>query len=489
MPRTGSSPIAPRWLAVPLAAILVAFVSPVADASDLTERVGAALRHPALRHGAVGVLVVRADNGQTLFERLPDTMFVPASNLKILTAVAALASFGPTHRFTTRVYTDTGPDHAGTVGTLAVRGGGDPALTSEDWWRLAGAVRRQGVQRVRGDLLVDDSHFDRQRWNPAWGAISDGAYHAPVGALAANYSSFIVHMRAGIEPHQPLRISVEPRVPYLRLANHADTGARTDPRTLRVHRHVDTDIEEVRVSGALPVGSNPAVFHRSVANPVAYAGAVFRMQLAAHGIGVEGVIRSGVTPNDYRELLAFEGKPLSDIVRLFMKHSNNNIAECLVKAMGVETHGESGSWQNGLRAMREQLVSLGLDPRGFTLADGSGLARTNRVSPRTLVNALRIGRGSFQFGPEFSASLPIAGRDGTLAGRAPAAIDAVRAKTGLLHGAAGLSGYAASQDGVELVFSILANDYRASGAEVMAAIDGVANALTNSTVASEVSQK
>ena len=111
------------------------------------------------------------------------------------------------------------------------------------------------------------------------------------------------------------------------------------------------------------------------------------------------------------------------------------------------------------------------------------------MTPRTLVNALRIGRGSFQIGPEFIASLPIAGRDGTLEGRAPAAIDAVRAKTGLLNGAAGLSGYAASQDGVEMIFSILANGYQARGAKVMAAIDGVASALTSSTITSEVSQK
>jgi len=95
----------------------------------LASRLEASLRHPGLRGAKVSALVVRADDGATLFDRDSGRALVPASNLKILTALAALESLGPSHRFTTRVWADRAPDAEGAVGWLAVEGGGDPSLT------------------------------------------------------------------------------------------------------------------------------------------------------------------------------------------------------------------------------------------------------------------------------------------------------------------------------------------------------------------------
>ncbi len=459
------------------------FALPVAAGGNLAASLSAALEHPGLRGAEVGALVARADDGRTLFEQHADALLLPASNAKILTALAALATFGPTHCFKTRVYADTQPDASGAVTTLVVRGGGDPALTSEEWWRLAGDLRRQGLRRVRGDILLDDSHYDRQRWNPAWGAVSSRAYHAPVGALSANYGSFAVDVQPGAHLGDPPRITLEPSVPYLRLVDQTRAASAKGRPSLQVNCRNEGDFEHVVVSGALPAAGKAVVFHRSVADPLRYAAAVFRMQLQAHGIAAQGRDRPAPLPPGYHELLAFEGKPLAEIVRLLMKHSNNNIAESLVKAMAVEEMGEPGTWENGLRAMRGQLVALGLDPSTFTLVDGSGLASTNRVSARALVEALRIASRSFLFGPEFISSLPIAARDGTLGKRAKGATDAVRAKTGLLARATALSGYARLKDGVDAVFSVLVNGYQRTDQEATAAVDGFIAALVNSAVA------
>jgi len=109
--------------------------------------------------------------------------------------------------------------------------------------------------------------------------------------------------------------------------------------------------------------------------------------------------------------------------------------------------------------------------------DGSGLAAADRVTPRTLVGALRAARASFAFGPEFAAALPIAGRDGTLKKRADGATDRARAKTGLINGVASLSGYAHASDGRELIFSILNNGSPAGDAAAIAANDAFVEAL------------
>ena len=161
-----------------------------------------------------------------------------------------------------------------------------------------------------------------------------------------------------------------------------------------------------------------------------------------------------------------------------MKYSNNNIAEMLVKDLGAAQAGPPGTWDNGRRRRAPAARRAGRDAERLPDRRRIGACRRATGSRRArCVDALRVARASFAFGPELESALPIAGRDGTLSHRAAGAADAVRAKTGLLAGAASLSGYARTRDGTDLVFSLLVNDYQRGDADVMAAIDGFAAAL------------
>lgn len=465
----------PRVLA---ALVLGLFLAPpgASGEASLETRLDAALRHRGLRGARIGVLVVGRDDGRLVYARDPDRARVPASNQKILTALAALQAFGPAHRFTTEIYSDAPLDGEGGVSLLAIRGGGDPALTSEDLWRLAADLRRMGLREVRGDLLLDDSAFDGEHWHPGWGRISSRAYHAPVGALSVNYGAFAVRVEGGARAGEPVRVAIDPPVSFFRLSNRARTGPPGSRRTLVIDREPAEAFEHVIVSGRVPAAREPKIYHRSVLDAARYAGAVFRMQLEANGIAVTGATRVGPVPAGATRLLAFEGKALAEVVRLFVKFSNNAIAEGLVKAMGARRADGPATWQDGLAAMRAELVTLGLSVAPLTIADGSGLSYENRVSPRSLVEALRLGHRSFRFGPEFVAALPIAASDGTLEERAEGAALGVRAKTGLLTRVTGLSGYAHRGDGV-LVFSVLVNGFRGSAEAAMDGVDGFVAAL------------
>ena len=441
-------------------------------AADPVARLNAALQVPALRGAQVAALVVKADDGKVLFDHGGDRALTPASNTKILTAVAALATFGPAHQFTTEVYGDAAPDAKGSVQTLIVRGGGDPALTSEEWWRLAADLRLRGLRRVRGDIVLDDSLFDRERWNPVWGPVSSRAYYAPIGALSANYGAFSVEVQPPDKLGGKAEVFVDPPVPYLALRSSVKVVGRGAPASLSIQRDEGADsVEHVVVSGAVRAGEAPEVFYRNVSDPALYAGAVLRMQLEANGIAVSGRVRTGGVPPGAHPLLHFEGKPLGEIVRLFLKYSNNDIAESLLKSMGASASGPPGTWENGLQALRGRLASLGIDTASTVLTDGSGLSYENRIAPRTLVDALRTALRSFGFGPDFVAALPIAARDGTLEKRAKEVEGMVRAKTGLLTKVTALSGYAHTRGGDDLVFSILVNGYGCDDAEAMAAVD------------------
>ncbi|MGH0028584.1 MAG: D-alanyl-D-alanine carboxypeptidase/D-alanyl-D-alanine endopeptidase [Myxococcota bacterium] len=457
------------WLAVLLGAAQ-------APAADLASRLEATLEAPALRGARVAALVVDAA-GRPLFARTPDEPLIPASNHKVLTALVALDVLGPTHRFTTPLLSDRAPDAEGRVGTLYLRGSGDPTLVSEDFWRIAADLRRAGLRRVDGDLVLDDSAFDGRRWHPSWGKTGSRAYHAPVGALTVNYGAFAVTVEPGGAQGDPLRVVVDPPIPRLALSQRGITGSSRARSTLLVDRQPGDGVERVIVRGAMPAGREAKTLHRSVLDPARYAGGVLRMQLAALGIEVRGGTRVGYTPADAHELVAFEGKPLSQVVRLFMKYSNNQMGEALLKTLGARETGGAGTWPSGAAVVQARLEALGLPTAGLVLRDGSGLSYENRVTPRLLVAALRHGAGDFAIAPEFEAALPLAGADGTLEDRAEEAVGSVRAKTGLLTRVTGLSGYARAADGRRLTFSILVNGFRGSAQGAMNALDRFAEAL------------
>ena len=137
--------------------------SVTAAPAPLAERLASVLAaERGLRGAEVGALVVRLSDGAVLYAHSADNAMIPASNMKILTAIAALDLFGPTHRFGTGIRAAGPVDANGRVGDIAVEGGGDPVLNSEDWWRLAADLRRAGLARIEGDLIVDDSAFDRE---------------------------------------------------------------------------------------------------------------------------------------------------------------------------------------------------------------------------------------------------------------------------------------------------------------------------------------
>ncbi len=460
-----------------LALLCVLLVACRASA-DLSSRLDAALADPALKGAKIAALVADRDSGASVFERNPDRALIPASNQKLLTALVALDTFGPAHQFETEILADRMPDAEGRVARLFVRGSGDPALTSEQLWRLAADLRRGGLKSV-GDLVLDASVLDDERWNPVWGKVSSRAYHSPVGGISANYGAFAVEIRPGEARGLPAQVAVDPPIPYLVLTNQASTGAKGTGRKLKVERSAAGGVEQVTVTGTIAMDSDSRAYYRGVSDPVAYAGAVLRWQLEANGISVTGGVERGTVPANAESLFVFKGFPLSEVVQRFMKYSNNTIAETLVKLLGVNGSGAPGSWATGVPALHRRLEELGLAPSSMRLSDGSGLSRENRVPPRSFVGALQLADASFAWGPELIAALPIAAADGTLEKRANGSIGRVRAKTGLLTGVTGLSGFARSKSGEDYVFSILVNGYPHGDRAAMNALDRFVEVLSN----------
>ncbi len=464
---------------ISIALLLCALSLPtVAVGGEPEDGLRAFLRDPAIRGARVGILVEDLASGERLLAHRADRALVPASNQKLLISAAALAHWGPSHRFETPVMIDGEIDPEGVLrGSLWVVGRGDPSHVSETLWKLAEQVRLWGVSEIRGGIGVDASYFDSLRFHPDWGPPSAHTDHPPTGAFAVNYSSFRVDVIGGAEVGAPARIRVAPDTSYFRARSHAVTIERARRLQLELAPLPDGSGERVLVKGAFPLGSRPLTYWRAVSMPSRYAAAVLRTQLEAQGVRVSGPIRLARLPTTATPLFHFRGISVGEIVWKLNKYSNNFIAEQLIKKLGAEVYGSPGTWEKGGRALAEYLRGIGIADRQGVIADGSGLSRRNRVSPETLVGVLRRAARSFEFGPEFLASLPLGRLDGTLEDRMEDGAVSVRGKTGHLRRVSSLSGILPGEAGRWVAFAILVNGARGNRLDVDAAIDALVEAL------------
>jgi D-alanyl-D-alanine carboxypeptidase/D-alanyl-D-alanine-endopeptidase (penicillin-binding protein 4) len=201
--------------------------------------------------------------------------------------------------------------------------------------------------------------------------------------------------------------------------------------------------------------------HRvTLRDPALYAVRTLRQALESAGIPVEGAARR-LRPGesyDRGDAVFLRRTSLVPVLRKMVRRSHNHYAEQVWKTVGAETSGV-GSWEAGTARAAAMLRRMGFRAAEFSLADGSGLSRENRVSPAlltTLLTRMRLG----EHGEVFASLLPAAGMHGTLDDRLdePPYAGNVRAKTGYLNGVGALSGYATTRGGIEVVFSILVND-------------------------------
>lgn len=461
-----------------------------ADRTGLPEAVDTILGDARMEGGVASVVIADAGTGELLYQHLPSTRLMPASNTKLATSAAAMEILGPEYRFTTDVLA-TGRRHGSVLrGDLYLRGTGDPTLLARDYDELAARVAAAGITRVDGRLLADDTRFDDVRLGRSWAADDESSYYsAQISALSVapdtdyDTGTVIVTVAPGEEAGDEPVVSVTPDTDYVDIDVRARTVAAGGANDLTVEREHGTNT--VVVSGTTPVGGAGAKEWATVWEPTGYAAAVFRDALAEHGVRVSGLTRLGrQTPGTAVGLASHRSMPLRELLVPFMKLSNNMHAEILTKAMGYEA-SRHGSWGAGLAAISGYLKGVGVDAGKVRQVDGSGLSRMDNFPAGQLVELLLAVRAEPWYA-DWYRSLPVACDPdrfvgGTLRSRmcgTPAALNA-RAKTGSLTGASALSGYVTGADGRELVYGIVLNNYLASSVKPLE--DAIVVTLARST--------
>lgn len=209
-------------------------------------------------------------------------------------------------------------------------------------------------------------------------------------------------------------------------------------------------------------------------------GYLLKNELIEKGIEVTGDVVPGTVPLDARAVAKHLSPPLANIIKLMNKPSDNWIAELLFKTIGAEVMGEPGTWQKGRDAINEFLEEIIAEPPAHRFVDGSGLSRYNLLNAELLTQLLVYMYHNFELMPEYLASLPIAGVDGTLGNRMQGmyAEKVLRAKTGTLSGVSALAGYTVTADDEVFAFGILISHYVGSAIPARDIQDQIGNYLT-----------
>jgi D-alanyl-D-alanine carboxypeptidase/D-alanyl-D-alanine-endopeptidase (penicillin-binding protein 4) len=409
-----------------------------------------------------GVSIQSLTTGRVLYQYNANRGFIPASTLKLFTGIAALDYLGPHFQFKTRFLTNPGAIiHNGVLtGNLYIKFSGDPYLTLEDLKDMLETLSEQHINRVQGNIVIDDTVIDRSTWPP--GRVIDDkifCYAAPVTATIINRNCFSL----SVTPNQHL---LHPTV----TKSNSNLGIVIDnqaiTKRLRRASYSSLDLKPNAVSknhytlrGYLSPKMGPLSFAVALQNPNLATYDIVAGLLRKYSIRYSNLVYGKTPP--LAKILAENSSPeLAFLIKNMLKKSDNLIADSLLKKLGEKYFSVQGSWKTGRNAVQAILANkTDIDFRHLVMVDGSGLSRNNIVTPNAFVKLLNFAYTQLPDSDLLFESLPQSGLDGTLKHRLGGpTLGRIHAKTGSMHGISSLAGYVRTANNQVLAFSILIND-------------------------------
>jgi D-alanyl-D-alanine carboxypeptidase/D-alanyl-D-alanine-endopeptidase (penicillin-binding protein 4) len=349
-----------------------------------------------LKHVRNGTVLAVDQKGDILFRHQADQAFIPASTLKVLTALAALKILGPDYRFKTDFLADAS-------GNLYVRGYGDPFLISEEFPLIVAQLKAKGLQAVK-DIVLDTGYFGPDVQIPGL-AGSLNPYDAFNGALVANFNTIYIVKSASGEIQ-----SAEPQTPV-------------------------TEISKILAASA-PLGKSRINVASHQKEAPLYVGYLLKEFLAKEGVPVSGNVAEGPVSAQAKPLLTYQNsRNLAQVLTAGLKYSQNLIMNQLFLTMGAEKLGPPAGLAKGKKVVDDFLKGeVGL--QSYQMEEGSGISKKNAIS------AYEMDKVLVKFFPYYKL-LPVK--------------DGMWVKTGTLKGVSSLVGYFQSKSRGWVRFSIILN--------------------------------
>ena len=438
------------------------------------------------------ICAVDLTTGDTLAAYLPTKQLPGASITKLVSTAAALEILGPSHQAKTQLFLDGElKSHGVFDGDIWIVGGGDVALGSRyfnepgheldflsNWVKV---IQNQGIQYVTGQIIADASAYGVDKCPVGWEQVDMGNYYG-CGSFGLNFydNTLKLTLQTGA-PGTPLVLkSCYPYDPNYRLQIEAKADLIGTDATFI---HGEPYNYQRVIKGNLPAKREAFEVKGSMPDPEQLLALLFYQELQKQGVRIDGgPISVRLSPNLKQEksatplLLHTEiGQKLEDIVFWTNQRSVNMFAEGLLRQIGATTYG-IGTYDNGERVLDSLFLKWQLGPCG--IVDGSGLSKVNRMSAAQFVKLLGQQSNAPYFSTYFK-SLPIAGQTGTVKNlcKGQAGEGRVHAKSGSIQGIKAYAGYVESASGHQIAFTIIANEYRISGAAIAKKMEPFLNSL------------
>jgi len=448
--------------------------------NELRQEIDTHLAEPKFSGALWGVKVVSLESGKTLYEHHADRLMSPASNTKLYTGAIALVQLGGNYRFETPIYATGKINSSGVLrGDLVVVGHGDPSWNDRrlgtNFWRVfdpfIAVLTNAGIHRINGNVIGDATYFHGKPTGSGWSVddLSEGEV-GMISALTLEDNLAQLQISPGEKAGDLCRFAMVQPGSGITFSNEAVTVAAGTAAHIRLYQPVDS--KNVYILGQIALGSAPQTFDMAVPKPSAWFATGLKMALEQHGIKVSGEARGVAWPekstlatNEAVKVGAVTSPPLSEVVRGFMKPSQNLETDTILADVGeTSRQANAPSWRTsadaGLNVLEPFLDSIGVPSGQVHFNEGSGLSRENLTTANATVTLLQY-MDHHREGQNFYDALPIAGVDGTLRRRyhGTRASGNVHAKTGTLHWAQAQSGYVTSAAGERLVFSVMINRF------------------------------
>jgi serine-type D-Ala-D-Ala carboxypeptidase/endopeptidase (penicillin-binding protein 4) len=473
-------------------AVFLAYLLSVSCLSDagaqtpLPEKVVAMLRAANIGEEHLGIHAIRLSDGLTVLSHRPNQSMQPASSLKVLTAIAGLEQLGPTYRARTELRAAGNVINGVLEGDLVLRGMGDLDLDWESFRKMLQNLRYKGIQRIRGDLIIDRNWYRPARpdlGEPPFDETPEFRYNVIPDALMLNSNLVQLDMdsdASGVSVRMIPALHGVEVVTQMTMIDRVCRDWEDGWQLPAVEKAADGNIRII-LKGNYPRNCSAST-SINVLDRTDLAARMFRSLWTSLGGIFEGTTREGTMPAETKVLADHRSRTLAEFVRDINKRSDNPITRMLYLALAESAPGYRESADltanRSEQVVREWMKQNRIDDRGLVLENGSGLSRSERVTPAQLAAILRVASQS-RWAPEFMASLPIIGIDGAMRLRlhqTPAA-QRGRFKTGSLRNALSVAGFVPDANNEMCIVVAILNHENMTGGVGRPILDAVIDAV------------
>jgi D-alanyl-D-alanine carboxypeptidase/D-alanyl-D-alanine-endopeptidase (penicillin-binding protein 4) len=447
----------------------------LAAESALPPPVESRLNHRQVPQDTTSIYVEDLESGEVLVSWNDSVPRNPGSTIKLLTTLVAIDMLGPTYSWQTDIHVLGEVANGVLQGDLLLKGYGDPYLVTERVWQMVRQIRQAGIDEITGDLLLDDSHFELNGYDPAaFDRQPLRAYNVAPNALLMNFKS----VRYWFEPlpeSGKVRIWTDPSLVNLTIDNRLSVipgRCRGYQRGITIT--ANDAVDKMTFSGKFPGGCKRYAMDRAALGHHEFAHGLFTSMWRDSGGAFKGGWQAATAPEDQEPLLSFRSLPLTDVISRVNKYSNNVMARQLLLTLSAEVLGPPGTEKGGRKVVGDWLHANGLEFTELAFDNGAGLSRDARITAADFGAMLRFAwRQSYM--PEYVSSMSLAGLDGTLRYRMDDGPleGAAHLKTGSLDHVAGIAGYLQSRSGRRFAVVVIQNHpdiHRGYGEETQEAL-------------------